>query len=155
MKSLKLMVFFVFLSIFFFSCSDNDPVSPESEIQWQGLTSQNLPISITVKNTDGIQKVIAYSLQYSYTISGGTISGTSSQSNSEGIVNLTDNSFIIILDETSSDFLSGTLNDNSFTGSFTKSVVLSSSDTPVKRAISAFNMGMGMPKPTDREQPYP
>ena len=130
MKLTKLLLITI-LTLLIISCSEDNSVSPEIEKVWTGLTSQNLPVSITVKNINGTEKIIAYSLQYEYSVSGGNFSGTSSQSNSEGITSVTNNQFSITITEDSSDFLSGTFTSNSLVGDFSVSVIPFSSDTPV------------------------
>ena len=130
MKPTKLLLIVVF-SFIIFSCSDDNSVSPDTEAVYSGLTNQNLPVSITTKNIDGSQKVIAYSLEYQYDITGGSYSGSSSQTDSEGLVNISNNQFVLSLSENSSDFISGIITSNSIIGDFSVSVVTQSSDTPI------------------------
>ncbi len=120
MKINKILLL-LFISFFICSCDKDDGVSPEVEETWSGMTNQNLPVSIVVKSFGSTKKITSYSVQYQEINGSSTISGSRHQENSEGIVTVTNNTFLIPLEDGtggSSYFINGTFEGNILNGAF-------------------------------------
>lgn len=115
---------FVFsLLIFFAACSEDDsnpsnPQAPESVGTYQGTNSLDTTMTITVSNISGKAFVTSYTINYKSTSGSSSIKGSVGETKSEGIKEVVDNSFEILLGSESDEVLAGTISGNNMSGNF-------------------------------------
>lgn len=120
MKTKKTLLVII-LSLLLVSCSDDsDPASPTVAIAgtYSGSSTQGKPVTITISGINGEAYVTSFDFEFAYSSGGGTASGSWSETNSEGIVKVDNNSFEISFGSETDNKLEGTINNNTINGGF-------------------------------------
>ena len=120
-------IFFVLsllLVLFFAACSEDDdsnpsnPQTPESAGTYEGTNHMDTTMSVTISGISGVPYVTSYNLAYKVTSGGTSVKGNYGRTDSDGISEVTNNSFEVSLGTYNGDYLRGTVNGNQMTGSY-------------------------------------
>ena len=127
MNRLFSLILMITISLFVLSCSDDDsnPASstPDGVGVYAGTNSMDKPISVTISNINGSAWITQYSIEYFISSSGATYSGTASQTDSEGLVKVSDNKFEISIGTEEDEILTGTIDGDNISGNFNLQVL--------------------------------
>lgn len=119
----KLFFTVLFISLIFAACSSDDsnpaePKAPESVGTYSGQNSMDTTMTIIIGNVGGKAFVTSYSVNYKMVSGSSTTQGSYSNTSSDGLAEVVNNSFSVSLGSNNDEVLTGTISGNTMTGSF-------------------------------------
>lgn len=119
----KLFFTVLFISLIFAACSSDDsnpaePKTPESVGTYSGQNSMDTTMTIIIGNVGGKAFVTSYSVNYKMVSGSSTTQGSYSNTSSDGLAEVVNNSFSVSLGSNNDEVLTGTISGNTMTGSF-------------------------------------
>lgn len=121
----KVLVIFFFTFVLF-SCTEEDaPTAPPSVGVWKGTTDKNNAVSFTISNNGGKASLTSFSFEYSYMIGSSNYTESISQSDTEGILEVKNDSFRIDLSDATDNYIMAEIDGNDMSGSYSISTATS------------------------------
>ncbi|MFC2084747.1 hypothetical protein ACFLS9_06800 [Bacteroidota bacterium] len=110
----------ILVTLLFIQCSEDEsnPAAPSSVGTYIGNNNMDKSVSFVISNKSGRAFVTEYSIEYEYALGAFTQTGEISHSDSDGIVEVTNNRFTIDLSTDPEDQIEGKISGSNLEGSF-------------------------------------